>query len=99
MRNRVLFHYFENFLAEYESRFEREYGFFRPVVKDVVEKYLDRGNPRCGFALTRPPREGLRSAAPSAETGCVIAAGRKRKFLSLVFMPANPMSPVHRPMT
>jgi hypothetical protein len=48
---RVLFHHFERFVAEYESRFEREYGYFRPVVKEVVERYLDCGNPRCGFAL------------------------------------------------
>jgi len=53
---RVLFHHFERFVAEYESRFEREYGFFRPIVKEVVEKYLDCGNPRCGFARIRCPR-------------------------------------------
>jgi hypothetical protein len=29
---RVLSHHFERFLAEYEDRFEREYGFFRPIV-------------------------------------------------------------------
>jgi hypothetical protein len=29
--------------------FEREHGFFRPIVKEVVERYLDCGNPRCGF--------------------------------------------------
>jgi hypothetical protein len=46
----VLFHYFDRFLAEYESRFQKEYGFFRPVIKDVVERYLDCGNPRCGSA-------------------------------------------------
>jgi hypothetical protein len=45
---RVLFHYFERFLAKYERRFEREYGFFRPIIKEVVERYLDCGNPRCG---------------------------------------------------
>ena len=52
---RVLFHHFERFLAEYETRFEREYGYFRPIVKEVVEKYLDCGNPRCGFARIRCP--------------------------------------------
>jgi hypothetical protein len=52
---RILFHYFEKFLLEYESRFEREYGFLRPVIKDVVEKYLECGNPMCGFARMRCP--------------------------------------------
>ena len=52
---RVLFHHFERFLAEYEDRFEREYGYFRPIIKDVVEKYLDCGNPKCGFARIRCP--------------------------------------------
>jgi ribosomal protein S27E len=52
---RVLFHDFDRFLAEYESRFEKEYGFFRPIVKEVVERYLDCGNPRCGFVRIRCP--------------------------------------------
>jgi ribosomal protein S27E len=51
----VLFHYFDTFLAEYESRFEKEYGFLRPIIKEVVERYLDCGNPRCGFARVRCP--------------------------------------------
>lgn len=46
----LLFHYFEKFISEYEHRFEREYGYFRPVIQEVVEKYLDCGNPKCGFA-------------------------------------------------
>ena len=52
---RVLFHHFERFVAEYEERFEKAYGYFRPIIKDVVEKYLDCGNPRCGFARIRCP--------------------------------------------
>ena len=39
---RVLIHYFERFLTEYEGRFEKEYGYFRPVIKEVVELYLCR---------------------------------------------------------
>jgi hypothetical protein len=50
---RVLFHYFDQFLAEYESCFERESGFLRSIIKEVVERYLDCGNPRCGFARIR----------------------------------------------
>jgi len=49
----VVFHYFEEFLREYENRFEREYGYFRPIIQDVVEKYLDCGNPMSGFARIR----------------------------------------------
>ena len=51
----MIFHHFDRFLTEYESRFEREYGFFRPIIKEVVESYLDCGNPRCGFARIRCP--------------------------------------------
>lgn len=29
---RVLFHNFERFLTEYEGRFEKEYGFLRPLL-------------------------------------------------------------------
>ena len=50
--------------------FANQGGFFRPVVKEVVEKYLDCGNPRCGFALIRKPHRGLRSAARIRCPGC-----------------------------
>ncbi|MBP7707714.1 MAG: transposase zinc-binding domain-containing protein [Candidatus Aminicenantes bacterium] len=55
MLYRVLFHNFDRFLTAYESRFEKEYGHLRPVVKEVVERYLDCGNPRSGFARIRCP--------------------------------------------
>ncbi len=43
---RILFHYFETFLLEYENRFERHFGRLRPIVQEVIEKYLDCGNPK-----------------------------------------------------
>jgi len=46
---RVLFHYFEQFVAEYEYRYGRECGYFLPIVREVVEKYLDCSNPKNGF--------------------------------------------------
>jgi hypothetical protein len=52
---RLLFHHFERFVAEYQERFEWTYGYFPPIVKDVVEKFVDCGNPRFGFALIRKP--------------------------------------------
>ena len=37
---RVLFHYFERFLREYEGRFEKKYGYFRPVLS-LERLFLD----------------------------------------------------------
>jgi len=51
----VLFHYFDQFVAEYESRFEKEYGFLRPIIKEVVERYLDCGNPDVGLPASGVP--------------------------------------------
>ena len=48
--NQVLFHSFDRVQAEYESHFEKEHNYFRPIIKEVLERYLDCGNPKCGFA-------------------------------------------------
>jgi hypothetical protein len=37
--------HFEAFEGMYEERFERQYGFFRPYVKEVIYRYLDPGTP------------------------------------------------------
>ena len=50
---RVLFHCCRQYHRE--GRFEKEYGYFRPVIKKVVERYLDCGNPRSEFAQIRCP--------------------------------------------
>ena len=45
--------------AEYESRFEKKYGFFRPIIKEVVERYLDCGNPPPAIGGALPLRSPL----------------------------------------
>ena len=40
----VPFYFFEPFFTEYEELFERENGFLRPNVKEVVQHSLDCGN-------------------------------------------------------
>jgi len=35
---RTSIRHFERFLTEHESRFEREFGHLRPVVKEAVER-------------------------------------------------------------
>ena len=35
--------YFEKFLLEYENRFEREYGYFRPVMQEVTAGHHEAG--------------------------------------------------------
>ena len=49
----MIFHHFDRFVAEYEERFEQTYGYFRPIVKVVLERYLDCGNPTNFAAVDR----------------------------------------------
>jgi hypothetical protein len=41
--------------ADYDERFEREYGRWRNVISETVHKYLDCGNLKRGFARIRCP--------------------------------------------
>ena len=42
---RVIATYFDTFLAQYEDRYQKRYWYLRPVVREVVERYLDCANP------------------------------------------------------
>jgi hypothetical protein len=59
---RVLFHYFDRFLAEYENRFENEYGFFRPTIKEVVELMTEGGVDDAGVFHNLPRFDDSRLA-------------------------------------
>ena len=45
--------HFEAFEQVYDERFSRQYGFFRPYVKDVIYRYLDCGILPNGFARVK----------------------------------------------
>lgn len=45
--------HFETFEQVYDERFSRQYGFFRPYVKDVIYRYLDCGILHNGFARVK----------------------------------------------
>jgi len=45
--------HFETFEQVYEERFERQYGFFRPYIRQVIYRYLDCGDLHNGVARVR----------------------------------------------
>ncbi len=71
---RVLFHHLERFLAEYESRFEREYGYFRPIVKEVVERYLYGDQKFVTPAWGKTGNYHLKSGSPAINRGTATGA-------------------------
>ena len=52
---RLIEEHFDEFERVYPDRFQRKYGFWRPVVRRAVNDYLDCGDPREGFARVRCP--------------------------------------------
>jgi hypothetical protein len=49
-RYRLVEDHFDELERVWDERYERQYGFWRPVVRHVVEQFLDCGDLRCGFA-------------------------------------------------
>jgi hypothetical protein len=45
--------HYEEFVQVYDERYEREYRFWRPVIAEVIEKYLECGDLTHGFARVR----------------------------------------------
>jgi hypothetical protein len=47
---RLVEDHFDELERVWEERYEREHGFWRPVVRRVLEQFLDCGDLKCGFA-------------------------------------------------
>ena len=71
---------FETFVQVYEERFERPYGFWRPYLQKVIDRYLDCGDLHHGFArvkcqdchheyLLASPASAVISAPPAIRSG------------------------------
>jgi hypothetical protein len=45
--------YFDAFLKDYEEHYQSRYGFLRPIIPEVVNKFLDCGDLEHGFARVR----------------------------------------------
>ena len=50
---RCLANSFNTFTEVYEQRYQSRYGYLRPVIEDVVDKFMDCGNLAQGFARVR----------------------------------------------
>jgi len=83
---RVLEGHFEEFALVHEERYEREDGPLRPVVRKVVEQYLDCGRPESGFARVRCPDCRAEYLLPlTCRTNCTSSAQRDSSPASGVF--------------
>ncbi len=45
--------HFEELEMVWEDRYERFYGFWRPYVMEVIDRYLECGDLHCGFARVK----------------------------------------------
>ncbi len=57
---KILHDHYEDFKAGYDKHCEKQYGFFRPVVDEVVEEYLRCGDLHEGFARVRCTNPGCK---------------------------------------
>jgi len=50
---KVVNRYYDEFERVYPERYEKTYGYWRPVIEDVIAKFLTCGDLREGFARVR----------------------------------------------
>ena len=86
---RVLFHYFERFLADYESHFEKDYGFLRPIIKEVTVGYHEAWK---AVVIRRTRRETSKMSwrsHPSKARSLAVLGTTQRDGLPRRFAPCN----------
>lgn len=96
---RLLDTHYEEFRNVYDERFSKRYGFWRPIIDEVVGKYLQCGDPHYGFARIRCKECGAEYLRPfSCKCRGFCPSCSKRKSLDMaIFLEEELFRPVpHR---
>ncbi|MFH1453683.1 MAG: transposase zinc-binding domain-containing protein, partial [Armatimonadota bacterium] len=79
---RLVEDYHETFINRYDELYLQQYGFWRPIIRDVLYKFLDCGNLHQGFARVRCDACGSEYLlAFSCKTRCFCPSCNQRRSL------------------
>jgi len=75
--------HFNEFEQAYSQRYELRFGFWRPSIRDAIDKFLECGDPRHGFARVRCPKCGEQFfvAFSCKQRGCCPSCDQKRALI------------------
>lgn len=74
---------FDRFEAEYPEKYQKVYGYWRPVIRSSIDKFLKCGDLREGFARVRCPKckKEFFVAFSCKRRGCCPSCDKKRSLL------------------
>ena len=75
--------YFDSFEQVYPERYGMRFGFWRPVIRDAIDKFIECGDLRHGFARVRCPKCGEQFfvAFSCKQRGCCPSCDQKRALI------------------
>jgi hypothetical protein len=75
--------YFDQFEQVYPERFQKQYGYWRPVIRDSIDKFVKCGDLKEGFARVRCPECGTEFfvAFSCRQRCCCPSCDQKRSLL------------------
>jgi len=75
--------HFDEFERVYPQRYELRFGFWRPVIREAIDKFLECGDLRYGFARVRCPKcgENFVVAFSCKQRGCCPSCDQKRALI------------------
>ena len=75
--------YFNEFEQVYPRQYGLRFGFWRPLIREAVDKFLECGDPQYGFARVRCPQCGEQFfvAFSCKQRGCCPSCDQKRSLI------------------